>query len=201
MGAMQPGELSVLTCSPQYAYGDKGIPPIIPPAATLQFEVELLAVQAAPKSASTMAEDNPNSPRTPSSIQAAYESKMAGKQAPKEGLDGFIEWAKGIYIFGLFSKTAERPPWYLNPLITFPAIFVVVGIGFYLTFALGGLHRGEVPMAADDLKRFIDETPLPGAPGSTLTYEQFQQIAPPAATTAPAPVANPVLGVAPPVPQ
>ena len=56
-----------------------------------------------------------------------------------------IEWAKGIYIFGLFSKNAEKPPWYLNPLITFPSIFVIVGLGFYLVVALGGLHRGEVP--------------------------------------------------------
>ena len=42
--------------------------------------------------------------------------------------------------------------------------------------ALDGLHRGDVPMAADDLSGFIDETPLPGAPGSTLTYEQFHDI-------------------------
>ena len=31
----------------------------------------------------------------------------------------------------------------------------------------------QVPMAADDLSGFIDETPLPGAPGSRLTYEQL----------------------------
>ena len=43
---MLPGELSLLTCSPQYAYGAKGIPPMIPPSATLQFEVELLSIQA-----------------------------------------------------------------------------------------------------------------------------------------------------------
>ena len=108
--------------------------------------------------ASTIAEDNANAPRTPGSIQAAYERKMASKPAPKEGLDQFLEWAKGIYVFGLFSKTAERPPWYINPLITFPAIFAIVGVGFYLVVALGGLHRGELPPSGDDLTEFIGET-------------------------------------------
>lgn len=173
VASMKPGELSVLTCSPSYAYGDKGIPPIIPPSSSLQFEVELLSVQAAPKARTTIAEDNPENERTPQSIQAAYEKRMAAMPAKKEGLEGLIEWAKGIYIFGLFSKNAEKPPWYLNPLITFPSIFVIVGLGFYLVVALGGLHRGEVPMAADDLSGFIDETPLPGSPGSRMTYEQL----------------------------
>jgi FKBP-type peptidyl-prolyl cis-trans isomerase len=31
VSSMQVGELSEITCSPQYAYGAKGIPPMIPP--------------------------------------------------------------------------------------------------------------------------------------------------------------------------
>ena len=39
---MSIGEKAVLTCSPDYAYGSRGYPGVIPPNATLVFEVELL---------------------------------------------------------------------------------------------------------------------------------------------------------------
>src|SRR3569832_2152440 len=41
---MKPGGRAKLTCPPQIAYGDKGAGGVIPPNATLYFEVELLEV-------------------------------------------------------------------------------------------------------------------------------------------------------------
>lgn len=162
LSTMRAGELATLTCLPQYAYGVKGIPPMIPPSATLRFEVELVSVTLPKAEAQTFADDNPLSPRTPEAIKFAYESKMAAKPVSnKEGLEGFIDWAKSLYIFGFFSTKEERPPWYLNPAITFPSIFAVVGVGFYLVVLLGGVHRGEVPLSGDDLSAFIGETEAP----------------------------------------
>ncbi|KAG0464708.1 hypothetical protein HPP92_018872 [Vanilla planifolia] len=40
---MKVGEIAKITCKPEYAYGNAGSPPVIPPDATLIFEVELVA--------------------------------------------------------------------------------------------------------------------------------------------------------------
>ena len=39
------GQRAKLTCSPDYAYGPRGYPGVIPPNATLIFDVELLRVE------------------------------------------------------------------------------------------------------------------------------------------------------------
>lgn len=39
---MSKGEQARLTCTPDYAYGERGFPPVIPANATLIFDVELL---------------------------------------------------------------------------------------------------------------------------------------------------------------
>lgn len=39
---MKRGEKAIITCSPQYSYGEGGNPPDIPPNATLKFEIELI---------------------------------------------------------------------------------------------------------------------------------------------------------------
>ena len=44
LSSMQVGELSTLTCAPEYAYGAEGNPPGIPPAAVLTFEVEFVSM-------------------------------------------------------------------------------------------------------------------------------------------------------------
>ena len=48
---MHVGAKATLVCPPDTAYGDRGSPPTIPPAAVLKFEVELLEIQAAPEPA------------------------------------------------------------------------------------------------------------------------------------------------------
>jgi FK506-binding protein 1 len=42
---MTVGSRAKLTCSPDYAYGERGYPGVIPPSAVLVFDVELLEIK------------------------------------------------------------------------------------------------------------------------------------------------------------
>jgi|EP00193_Tetraselmis_chui_P008123 FKBP-type peptidyl-prolyl cis-trans isomerase len=44
---MTVGSKARLTCSPDYAYGEDGRPPKIPPHAVLVFDVELVSIEEA----------------------------------------------------------------------------------------------------------------------------------------------------------
>jgi len=43
--AMRVGEVARLRCAPAYAYGAAGAPPLVPPAATIDFDLELVALR------------------------------------------------------------------------------------------------------------------------------------------------------------
>lgn len=45
VATMKVGEVAKFTIDYEYAYGERGIPPVIPPKATLVFEIELLAIK------------------------------------------------------------------------------------------------------------------------------------------------------------
>jgi|EP00933_Yihiella_yeosuensis_P068304 FKBP-type peptidyl-prolyl cis-trans isomerase len=42
---LNAGAKAVITCPPDYAYGARGFPPVIPPNSTLIFEIELISFQ------------------------------------------------------------------------------------------------------------------------------------------------------------
>lgn len=174
LSTMSVGEKSVVyvdgSAAAVYGYGSDGVGDIVPPNAALELEIEILdaeeqknlgmagqAVTGMTGSGELGALD-PMKPRTPDAIAAAYaarQEQMILEQAEKkEGLEGWIEKAKTFYFFGFFEgETGEKAPWILRPSITFPIAFAVVGAGFWITFALGGIsERGtQVKDELDDI--------------------------------------------------
>lgn len=160
---MKGGERSVISITdPKFGYGAAGVPPIIPANAVIEMDVEVLNVEAG-VDLGTIASADPLKPRTPSSIAAAYNTRRelaAIEDAnKKEGLEGWIAKVKTFYFFGFFEgETGQKAPWYLRPSITFPIAFAVVGVTFYIQYALGGIsERGA------QVKDELDEVILTGS--------------------------------------
>lgn len=157
VSTMQIGEMATITCSPQYAYGPKGIPPTIPPSATLQFDVELISYKA-PQVQEWTLNDDDDIAKTPEAIRLAYVQKMANKPARKEGWEGFREWVDNIYLFGL--DDGEDVSWWIRPIFLVPVLVVACFASFQLVVALGGFHRGgDLPGMENDISEFIGGYP------------------------------------------
>jgi len=73
VATMRKGEIATLTCRQDYAYGENGSPPTIPPNATLIFEVELLSW------------DDPEPDTPEEKIKAATKRKEEGNSHFKQG--------------------------------------------------------------------------------------------------------------------
>jgi len=154
---MNPGEKSLVLIDSQYAYGTRGVPPVIPSGASLEFEIELLAIEESEeqkRSASsagdntverrTMADDNPETERTPDSISRAYAARMDSKLRDEEQGIKVPFWDRFYFISPFASQTGERPPWWLNPNITFSIVFITTALAFWLVLESGALHQGYV---------------------------------------------------------
>jgi len=172
LSTMDVGEKALIQISEsaaeKFGYGKDGIPGFIPANAGIQIEIEVLEAEeqktmglagvAGMSGSGDLGLLDPSKPRTPDAIAAAYKARqyqMDLDYVPeKEGIEGWIEKAKGWYFFGFFEgETGEQAPWILRPSITFPIAFAVVGAGFYITFALGGIsERGtQIKDELDDI--------------------------------------------------
>lgn len=158
--SMTVGEkATVLVTDPErFGYGAEGIPPFVPPNAQLEMEIELLGAEDGADLAS-LATSDPLKPRTPDAIAAAYKTRqqqaLIDEATKPEGLEGMIERAKSFYFFGFFEgETGEQAPWILRPSITFPIAFAVVGLAFYVSFAVGGISERGV-QSTDELDEVI----------------------------------------------
>ncbi|CAM9402336.1 unnamed protein product [Phaeothamnion confervicola] len=158
LGGLNVGDEATIRCSPRYGYGDEGVPPVVPPGATLEFDVQVLENEGNIMNPNTFADTNPLTPRTPDSIRTEFlrkqEAAAAAMGPEAEGFAKVLQWFKSIYVFGLFEgQTGEEAPWYLRPLITFPIMFAISGAAFLVVYALNGISTNRSPGGvADDIE-------------------------------------------------
>lgn len=147
VATMRVGEVAEFDIAPAYAYGRRGMPPVIPGNATLTFEVELVAAKGGQsENIKRVAEYNPGVARTPEDISREYDVLLETQAEKRKGMK-FMD--RFYFISPFASQTGERAPWYLNPRITFLGVFALCGVAFYLVIIAGGFHVGYVAQPVD----------------------------------------------------
>lgn len=140
VSTMKLGEKAELELVPKYAYGRRGVPPTIPGNSTLTFTIQILDVQGGGEDRIRKVEElNPSVKATPQDIARDYGQLLEETQERKKKMSLFDRF---YFISPFASQTGEKPPWWLNPRITFFLIFATVGVAFYFTVIAGGIYQG-----------------------------------------------------------
>ncbi|PXF44762.1 FK506-binding protein 1A [Gracilariopsis chorda] len=139
---MRKGEKAQFTIAPNYAYGRRGMPPVIPNSATLTFEIELESFSGGEGEVIKKVSDfNVDMARTPEDIAREYEEKLVTQKERKKKRS----LSDRFYIISPYaSQTGEKPPWGINPNITFFIVAAFVGIGFHFGRVSAAIHVGYV---------------------------------------------------------
>lgn len=147
VATMRKGEVSTFEISPQYAYGRRGMPPVIPGSSTLTFEIELVDFRGGEQDEIKKVSDfNPEVARTPEEIAKNYDARLETQEERRKNMS----LLERFYIISPFaSQTGERPPWWINPNITSFIILAFCGVGFYLVVLSGAVHIGYVDQPVD----------------------------------------------------
>lgn len=162
ISSMSIGEKARIEIDSQYAYGAKGIKPIIPSGANLEIQVKVLAWlgnQLQPESLFSKDLDiDPFIASTPESIQAEYDEMQINKLDKYKGsiVDIYVNRLKNIsFGFGgsgfFVSQSGDKAPWYLNPNLTFPAMITFVLAAFLIVIQFGGVKEKGMPRIDPEL--------------------------------------------------
>eukprot|EP01039_Chlorochromonas_danica_P001439 gene1439-1564_t len=162
VGSMKVGEKAQFSVSSNYGYGVKGVGKVIPANADLEFQINVLATLGNELQPESLFQKDlnvdPFLAQTPEAIQAEYDKLQARKSDRFKGniFDIYLRRLSNIS-FGFAgsnffaSQSGERPPWYLNPNLTFPAMIAFVVAAFVVVLSSGGVKEKGIPMNDIDL--------------------------------------------------
>ena len=101
IGQLKKGQKATLICPPDYAYGERGAGGVIPPNATLKFEVELLDFQAPVRALHILLKHTGS--RNPMNRRKG----VAVTRSKQEAIDGITKIRESVMAGEDFGKLAE----------------------------------------------------------------------------------------------